>query len=488
MNDTNETPKERNGIVLNRMYVGTYLASNLGHEVINMYQADNGGHYLYLNATGDFVKEHAGRIRYMLLVKYSKAGVIEVLGMATDLEDVFDATLKKPDSYEENNNLSRSQLMYIINEGCISYGGVPIVKLFNDAEQQNVYITFKAAKLYVPQKSTRIFIHFADEEKSNDKITEPFNVDKKNISGENTQIVNLYLCAYKQAKASLKQYLYPEGSFSGNKDNIEGSKRDYELLINKLVLDNNLWEESNKKVDLNHSEHNISEKPVSLFDICQVQTNENIFSNALSYFMQLPEYKKLWVGFFKEVCGIDLRENYTVTREEYSKIEDKANGWKSKDSGGRIDLMIRDENTLFAIENKIESDINSISTDGAGGQLLRYWNYLNWKAEKEGGKKKKIIKAIILCPNYNIPNVPVVTVEKNKTIDLSEIWRICTYKDLYNYLKNHSDVFENNQNFKDFFNAMERHTFPNISEYLYYEMQSSFFRRIAENKAKNSEL
>ena len=34
------------GIVINRMYVGDYLSSNLGHEVINMYTADNGKHYL----------------------------------------------------------------------------------------------------------------------------------------------------------------------------------------------------------------------------------------------------------------------------------------------------------------------------------------------------------------------------------------------------------------------------------------------------------
>ena len=29
------------GIVLNRMYVGDYLSSNLGHEVINLYRVDN---------------------------------------------------------------------------------------------------------------------------------------------------------------------------------------------------------------------------------------------------------------------------------------------------------------------------------------------------------------------------------------------------------------------------------------------------------------
>ena len=44
MNDSKKT------IVLNRLYAGRYLSTHLGHEVINMFQADNGKHYLYLNA------------------------------------------------------------------------------------------------------------------------------------------------------------------------------------------------------------------------------------------------------------------------------------------------------------------------------------------------------------------------------------------------------------------------------------------------------
>jgi hypothetical protein len=51
MNDTN-TPlymdqSREKGIVLNRMYTGSYLSSNLGHEVINMFQADDDNYYLY---------------------------------------------------------------------------------------------------------------------------------------------------------------------------------------------------------------------------------------------------------------------------------------------------------------------------------------------------------------------------------------------------------------------------------------------------------
>ena len=49
---------ENKGIVLNRMYTGSYLSSNLGHEVINMFQADQGKHYLYLNAKGNYANKH----------------------------------------------------------------------------------------------------------------------------------------------------------------------------------------------------------------------------------------------------------------------------------------------------------------------------------------------------------------------------------------------------------------------------------------------
>lgn len=56
------------GKVLNRMYVGDYLLSRIGHEVINLYQPDNGGNYIYLNSTGDFVKAGQGWIHAVCVV------------------------------------------------------------------------------------------------------------------------------------------------------------------------------------------------------------------------------------------------------------------------------------------------------------------------------------------------------------------------------------------------------------------------------------
>lgn len=465
---------KRDGIVLNRMYVGDYLSTNLGHEVINMYQADNRFYYLYLNATGDYVKDHAGKIGYMLLVKYHKAGVIEVLGLAKDLKDVFDANLKQANIYEENKELSKSQNDFIKKEGGITYGGVSILDIFSKSEQQNVYITFKAESLYVPKKGIQLFIHFADECQEGKKmkaVREPY-VDTS-IEGK----VDIFLCAYKQAKASLKQYMYPEGTFSGDKDNIEGTKKDYELIMNKLISNMGFWKKSKNRVDLNLSESDVPVRPISLFDICQIQTNENIFSNALSYFMLKTEYRKLWVNFFRDICKIELQENYTVTREENCKIEDNSEKWNNKADGGRIDLLIRDENTLLAIENKIESDINRIETDSVEGQLLRYWYYLQWRsnvAEKQY-KKKKAVKVMVLSPKYNIPHIDKKMAKK---------WHVYTYEDLYNYLNKHKRVFKDDINFIFFFDALKRHTYSNINDYLYYEMQELFFRRIKEHQSK----
>jgi hypothetical protein len=53
-----------------------------------------------------------------------------------------------------------------------------------------------------------------------------------------------------------------------------------------------------------------------------------------------------------------------------------------------------------------------------------------------------------------------------------------TYADLYNFLKDRLSSFYNDANFVAFFEAMKRHTHKNVNDYLYYEMQDKFYRRI----------
>lgn len=440
MSNKEQKPNEGKAIVLNRMYVGDYLSTNLGHEVINMFQADNGNHYLYLNAYGNFGKSHFGQIGYMLLVKYHAEGMFEVIGKAEGLMDVegADATLKQ-DYKAVNPSISKAQTEYIEKEN-ITYGGVSIHKIFNDAEQQNIFITYKADRLFKPNR--RIFIGYGVE-------------------------ADVVLTGYKQAKTSLKTYVYPEGTFVGDqkREKIEEKKLDYKKLYD-LIEQDNLWIES--KECINDDLLKIKSREVSIFDICQIQNDENRFSYALAYFMTQPQYKKLWQNFFKQY-GIKLGDNYTVTREESAKIEDNDWDHATKSSGGRIDLLIRDEKNIIVIENKIKSDINSIEGDSEGEQLGRYYNYVSWSTQVGKPDEGREPRFLILTPNYNPPHI--------KSKDMKKLYQVITYGDLYTYLDGKDEV-KNDLNFKAFFEAMHRHTHENVNDYLYYDMLEKFVRRI----------
>lgn len=461
-----ENEQEKPGIVLNRMYVGDYLSSNLGHEVINLYQADNERHYIYLNATGDLEKKHQKQIKYMLFVKYYGIAELEVIGKACELEDVYQACHKNSEHYDGINPILAQQKEFADKQGGITYGGVSIFDIFNDAEQQNVFITYKAQKVYTPKKEKRLFIRFRCDD--NDKCKYPKH-DANDIVIE--------LEGYQQAKTSLKQYIYAEGDAQKQKD--------YNSILTMLIDCKDLWDESKNPINQDKLKDVCLHKE-SLFDICKIQNDENSFSNALAYFMLRPEYHDLWNEFFKEF-DIELGDKYTITREESTVIPDsKPKGTKRKKrakstNGGRIDLLIRTENDksendlvknyLIVIENKIKSDINSVESDGDGKQLCRYYKYVKWLTtnEKSPDKGKKGA-FIILTPNYNVPDI--------NDKEMQTVYKVITYNDLYKFLSDHKNVFDNDANFTAFYDAMFRHTHNNVNDYLYYEMQEKFFRRI----------
>ena len=177
-----EDQSKKTGIVLNRMYTGSYLSSNLGHEVINMFQADNGKHYLYLNDKGNFDKKHKDLIDDMLLVRYVGENKVEILAWASELTAIpetdmpysnFDPTStirryqekiiydkkRKPDLEisKESNWKDEADL-----ETGITYGGANLIDIFGDADQQNIYITYRAGKFKTP--SARLFLEFGNED------------------------------------------------------------------------------------------------------------------------------------------------------------------------------------------------------------------------------------------------------------------------------------------------------------------------------------
>lgn len=486
--------EQGNVIVLNRMYVGDYLSNNLGHEVINMYQADNGRHYLYLNAYGSFAEKWTSRVGSMLLVKYHSKDCVEIIGKAIGLKDLYEYKNDGNNKGESNNVINSNQIEKIKH---ISYGGVPLENIFAGNEKQEVYVTFEAEKVYKIKEGKSIFIHYLPQEPKNGKNTNSVEISsapKKTELKSTCNRIDIYLANNKLALASLNQFFTEGDDFNILNDIIIDKKNEYKdfwVLLSK--------EDMVPKIFSNDYSHG----KISLFEICQIQNDENRFSNALSYFMQCTKYNELWCDFFNKVLEIDnngINNILSVTREELAEIRDGKIKKKLKKElkgkiqqkikdinidGGRIDLAIRTNDSLIIIENKIKSDINRVDGDCDGKQLRRYYNYANWLVDKrnENSKDKgKKLYFILLTPEYNKPDLD----EGDNFLEtkMKDVYKIVTYAYLHSFLDKNIYKFKDDENFIAFHNAMYRHTHRNVNDYLYYDMQDKFYRRIFEYNNK----
>lgn len=434
------------GIVLNRMYAGSYLSSNLGHEVINMFQADNGKHYLYLNSRGNF-EEKGKLVSHMLLVMHIGGKRVEVLALAKNLKPVESANCSLPRNLsKKDNTISEAQQAYILGEkknekrkkGGIHYGGVPLLNLFGDAGQQNIFVSYEVKKDCFFKPKERITLCFGEEE---------------------WQKGDILLTEHKFGSTTLHQYI------------LEGN-RDYETLISHIEKagkecsnqENSMWEPFNEKVVLGtYSTHKIS-----LFDICQIQYNENCFSNALAHYME--KYPTLWANFFREELGIPLQDTFSVSREVDAKVKDKK---YKENTGGRIDLLLSDDDLFVIIENKVKSDINKVERDLGMNhtQLNRYENYVKYLI-KSGDVPQTQYRAFLLAPNYNMPQ-----------LDNDKAFEPLTYRQICDYLED-KIVSLNDDDFTAFYHAMRRHRFDYESLCQYDDMKNIFYSRIEEYKRK----
>ena len=211
--------KEINGIVLNRMYSGEYLRENLGHEVINLYQADNGNHYLYLLDYGTFDRKYKEKINYMLMIRYIDTAKYKIIGLACGLTD----TLNESDELIFENQ----EHFHSNSKESVCYGGVNVFDIFKlNQSYQDVCITYKAEELFIPKKDYKLFIRYNSTCK----------IDK----GDYYTIFNIK--SYNEALSSQKQYVMPS-----REDAVK--QKDYEILLKLIDTDNNdFWEKCENKV------------------------------------------------------------------------------------------------------------------------------------------------------------------------------------------------------------------------------------------------
>lgn len=434
-------------IVLNRVFSGEYLEDNIGHEVINLFKSDNGKYYLYLNALGSFHKQWKKRINSMLLVRTVKgAKMLEVIGLATGLSDVYDPELaeKTNDSKKPQPKLKADQDAYIVKHK-ISYNRVPVNDIFSgNSFQQDVCITFEAERVVKPKKP--IFITFED------------NCNNKYVG--NATLVKL--SGLNAAKASLKQYIENHGVRAAAYNT-----------LSSLINNKDMWGDDFKTVDESKAVL-LPTATETMFDICRIAYSELAYSNAIAHFFKT--YPHVFAGFMHEL-GIDdfLSEKpLIIKRELYN-----------------IDLLFTNGDKAVVIENKIRSGIVVYKNASIKTQLEKYYKLLDPTAtnyKSLGGKKDDIKELRRRFPN---PKFFVLTPDYNN-IDLEKYeygteYTKIHYSQLYNYLRKTSE-YKNKADlrFCDFVNSLEKHSQPYDNE-LYVQTLKRFMDLINSRQSQNTD-
>jgi hypothetical protein len=474
-----ESNNEKNVIVLNVMYSGKYLNDNMGHEIINLFKADNEievdgvkyQNFIYLNPYGNFSSAYTGRVKDMLMViSVPKKNMFEVVGKATDLVDIFTPVTgfnpklddkKTPQQQIAEEKVRRSQEVKIKD---LKYGGKSLLELFDKDKQQAIFVTFAAKSVCRPKK--RLFIKFLPPVKDGVEINPPSYYDRKSDSEDRFEVL---LVSSRKANQSQKQYF---DAGSDDEEEIEDVSLLEELMADKY------WTTEKDREKIISTADSLKGKPLTfnkdtLFNICRIGDDELVFSNALAFYIE--KYPRL----FSEIFCLGLNN---MSDEQHVIIEREWN---------HIDIYVKVGDQRRIIENKIHSGINCSATEVANNQkqfpkakkesqLGRYWTAVTKELKVTEDTEEAFVKAFLLCPDYkyfelNSEKDDFIKGDKYTIIPYSELHRCLVESDVY------KEEDKPDRNFQDFVNALKKHTYKSIPELKYAEMEDQFKTRINNN-------
>lgn len=383
--------KKSNGVILlNRMYAGRYLKDNIGHEVINLFKSDNGNNYIYVNEHGTINKKYNDSVNAVLLVRYIDKNVMEVIAKAEQLEQVL---YKAKDIKTEG----ISQIKYV-DDNQVTYGGVPLYKIYNDTYEEKRVITFKTNSLRLAKRP----IYLVEDEDKQKQYSYSVFLPEKHFSTQ-----------------SLKMY-YSENEFPN----------DYEVL-EELLSEKKLWESTNTTKEIDINTYSSQDKGNSIFRIIRKEYDELAYSNILTYLFE--QDRNVFVDFAKKVLGIsDFSSDFEIVRE----------------SKHNIDIWIEDESHVIVIENKIKSKINGERHDVYSHKIQSQLNKYYACAKTECNDKE--IRCFLFSPNYNNINLSNYT--------SGEKYTIIKYSQIYDYYFKNAGHMIHIDYFKEFLDALEIHS------------------------------
>lgn len=417
-------------IILNKMYTGGYLESgeNIGHEIINLYKADNDCNYVYVNAYGWIAKEWDHKISEILLVRMINNATLEILGVASDLQQILcEYDYKKEDVFFEE------QKKYVHENG-IKYGSVYLDEIMKGNRDEVQYkpqlVTFRAGSVRRPSKTIYL------------------TTDKSLNTNANSQY--FYLPEYNFSCTSPKIYC----------DEQEQPKA--HTVLKKIIDNSSLWLNSEKSTDKVNLKNDISSEKFSFLTLIKKEYDELSYSNMLEYFFNLD--KNVFFEFCKKVLGIsNFNEDYEIVREVEC----------------NIDLLIKSQRHVIVIENKIKSGINGFGHDikteeDAKSQLDKYYTHVckNY-SERE-------CHFFLLTPNYNI-------IDPLKYAQNGE-YKSLLYSDIYEFFSEvKSDALEKDKYFDDFKIALKKQSEP-VDNQNFDIMQDRFVKTIIKIKNESSKI
>jgi hypothetical protein len=399
------------------MYSGEYLGDNIGHEIINLFKADDGNNYIYLCKDGKYTRKDLPK--YVIQVRHHCTRTLEVISIA-----------------EIESKITKQEI------DNIKYGGVTIVDIFKENEEQgtDTYITFKATNVIKPTPDQPVYIAY-EGNRVKVNISTPFIKptiilnEKVVVNGK--EKYNFDVCE------ALRNYIY----YNENQDS------DYfklNSLIKNAFSNNRDWQPVSEQLGLTVKDS--SKIYATPGDIYGISNLELPYSNAFKFFIE--KYPQLLSGMFGRICSyFDTHPNYQITKIERE--------WNNIDI-----LIVVDNELVIVIENKIFSDLNGKEVGKETSQLDKYENVIN--DEYKGDKYTKIF--VLLLPDHN-------------NIDISNYanW----YKLFYSSVRSSLDEVvktNNDEQLKDFAEMVSRHS---DKDYNYGVMKRRFERALI--KAKNSE-
>lgn len=409
-------------IIINKMYVGAYLSEgdNIGHEIINLYKADDGKNYIYLNSQGTIELSRGDNSITVLMVRKFASKIYKILAKAEGIAilDFADSKLPRKERYKGQVALG------------LTYGGVSLVDLFKEnsyrgslEEEKNAYTTFVADRVIKPKNQ----IYITDDE---------------TVSGDNTFFIRTNKGFGKQ---TLREFYNENGKPESFTD------------LNQIIENNELWEEANTTQAISELPEPQKDPYFNFLKITRQEDNELAFSNMFAYFFNIN--RDAFSRFAREVLFVDIQTDFTIEREKKN-----------------IDLLISDNNNAVVIENKIKSSINGINerydiySNQVQSQLKKYYQFVTTDDEY----RKKTVSCFIFSPNYN-------RIELSK-FSCGEKYTVVYYREIYNFFVENRNLFDEVPYFDDFINAMHKHT-KDYDNDLEEEMQRRFQNTIYKAKS-----